>query len=237
MDVIFVHGALVREGAWWWRVTADLLQKRTGVLSRAVALPSCGEGDPDEAAGGLVADAEALRRELDRLGAAIVVCHSYGGTVLAEAGSHPSVSNLLYISSYLPEVGQSQGAIMSGEQNPVTVDEVSAGLIGIAGYDAVSFGARFLQDGDRSTQEEAWRRVTPQRVEAFATPTSQAGWKNIDSTYLICGDDRSTSLELQRFHAARATRFAEIPTGHHPFLTRPDLVVAQLETILAKNAA
>ncbi len=235
MDVIFVHGALVRDGAWWWRATAELLQQRTGILSRAVALPSCGETTPDEVAGGLVADAESLRRELDRVDAAIVVSHSYGGTVLAEAGSHPSVSNLLHISSYLPEVGQSQGAIMSGEPDPVAVDEVSAGLIGVAGYDAASFGARFLQDADRSTQEEAWRRVTTQGVEAFATPTSQAGWKGVDSTYLICGDDRSTSLELQRFHAARATRSVELPTGHHPFVSRPDLVVAELEAILAQE--
>lgn len=237
MDVIFVHGALVRDGAWWWRATAELLRLRTGISSRAVALPSCGEVTPNETAGGLVADAEALRHELDLVDAAIVVGHSYGGTVIAEAGSHPSISNLLYISSYLPEVGQSQGAIMSAEPNPVAVDEVSAGLIGIAGYDVASFGARFLQDAERSTQEEAWHRVTTQGVGAFATPMSQAGWKGVDSTYLICGDDRSTSLELQRFHAARATRSVELPTGHHPFVSRPDLVVAELEGILARNGA
>lgn len=235
MDVIFVHGALVRDGAWWWRATADLLQERTGVSSRAVALPSCGETTPDETAGGLLADAAALRRELDRVDAAIVVGHSYGGTVIAEAGRHPSVSNLLYISSYLPDVGQSQGSIMIGEPNPVAVDEVSPGLIGVAGYDVASFSERFLQDAERSAQEEAWSRVTAQGIGAFATPTSQAGWEGIDSTYLICGDDRSTSLELQRFHAARATRSVELPTGHHPFVSRPDLVVAELEVLLAQN--
>jgi pimeloyl-ACP methyl ester carboxylesterase len=235
MDVIFVHGALVRDGAWWWHATAELLHERTGVSSRAVALPSCGETTAGEMAGGLLADADALRRELDQVDAAIVVGHSYGGTVIAEAGHHPSVSNLLYISSYLPDVGQSQGSIMAGEPNPVAVDEVSAGMIGVAGYDAASFGERFLQDAERSTQEQAWSRVTAQAVGAFATPTSHAGWQGIDSTYLICGDDRSTSLELQRLHAARATRSVELPTGHHPFISRPDLVVAQLEVLLAQG--
>lgn len=200
-----------------------------------MALPSCGETAPDEAAGGLVADAEALCRELDRVDTAIVVSHSYGGTVLAEAGSHRSISNLLYISSYLPEVGQSQGSIMSGEPNPVADAEVSAGLIGVAGYNAASFGARFSQDAERSVQEEAWHRVTAQAIGAFATPTSRAGWKGVDSTYLICGDDRSTSLKLQRFHADRATRSVVLPTGHHPFVSRPDLVVAELEKILAQK--
>lgn len=235
MDVIFVHGALVRDGAWWWRPTAELLEERAGVSSRAVALPSCGETTPQDPAGGLVADAAALREELDRVDAAIVVGHSYGGTVIAEAGHHPSVSKLLYISSYLPDVGQAQGAIMSGEADPVTVGGAGDGMIGVTGYDAASFGARFLQDADLSTQEEAWSRVTPQAIEAFTTPTSRAGWEGVDSTYLVCGDDRSTSVELQRFHAARATRSVELPTGHHPFLSRPELVVAQIEALLTED--
>jgi hypothetical protein len=57
MELIFVHGALVRDGEWWWERTADLLLERTGIRSRAVLLPSCGETDPDQVAEGLVADA------------------------------------------------------------------------------------------------------------------------------------------------------------------------------------
>ena len=64
------------------------------------------------------------------------------------------------------------------------------------------------------------------------TPTTRAGWRGVDSTYLVCAEDRSTSVELQRFHAARATRSVEVPTGHHPFITRPDLVVEQVEALL-----
>jgi pimeloyl-ACP methyl ester carboxylesterase len=76
MELIFVHGALVRDGDWWWRPTAELLRERAGVISRALALPSCGETTPDQVAGGLVADAAALRRELDHADSAIVVGHS-----------------------------------------------------------------------------------------------------------------------------------------------------------------
>ena len=232
MDVIFVHGALVRDGEWWWRPTARILRDQWGIGSRAVALPSCGEATPAEVGGGLVADADALRLELDRSEKAIVVGHSYGGTVIAEAGHHSAIAHLLYISSYLPDVGQAQAAIMSGEADPVRVEEVSPGLLGVAGYDAASFGARFLQDADRSTQEEAWSRVTPQAIGSFVTATSAAGWEGVDSTYLVCAEDRSTSLDLQRFHAARATRSVELPTGHHPFLTRPDLIAAELRALL-----
>ncbi|MEF2978484.1 alpha/beta hydrolase [Subtercola sp. YIM 133946] len=235
MNVIFVHGALVRDGAWWWQKSAELLYDRTGIRSTALALPSCGETAPDETGGGLVADAAALRAELDRQGegGAIVVGHSYGGTVIAEAGSHPAVAHLVYVSSYLPDIGLSQGAIMRGESDPVSIGDNGDGTLGVTGYDAASFGARFLNDADEQTQQQAWQRVTAQAAVAFMTPTTAAGWQGVDSTYLVCGDDRSTSLDLQRWHAARATRSVELPTGHHPFITRPDLVVGQLQALLA----
>jgi pimeloyl-ACP methyl ester carboxylesterase len=236
MELLFVHGALVRDGAWWWQPTADLLHETTGIRSRAVALPSCGEAEFGGIAsgtleGGLVEDAAALRRALDGVdpdAGAIVVGHSYGGTVIAEAGHHPAVRNLVLVSSYLPAVGQAQAGIMSGESDPVTIADRGDGTLGVSGYDADSFGARFLQDGTPEQQREAFRRVTPQDAASFTTPTTRAGWQGVDSTYLVCADDRSTSVGLQREHAARATRSVELPTGHHPFVTRPDLVVEQL---------
>jgi pimeloyl-ACP methyl ester carboxylesterase len=232
MELIFVHGALVRDGQWWWKRTADLLRERTGIRSRAVRLPSCGETSRDQVAGGLIADAAALRRELDEVDSAIVVGHSYGGTVIAEAGHHPAVAHLLYVSSYLPDIGQSQGAIMSGESDPVSTSDHGDGTLGVSGYDATSFGARFLQDADDLTRREAWDRVTAQGIGAFVTPTSSVGWQGVDSTYVVCERDRSTSVALQLFHAGRATRFVELPTGHHPFISRPDLVVEQLQALL-----
>ncbi|MGD8196050.1 alpha/beta hydrolase [Herbiconiux sp. P18] len=249
MELLFVHGALVRDGAWWWGPAGRLLQDRTGIRSRALALPSCGEVTPPARAGaegaarqgGLEADAAALREALDEAGSemgaagsVIVVGHSYGGTVIAEAGHHAAVAGLVLVSSYLPEVGLSQAAIMSGETDPVAIEPGDDGTLRLAGHDEASFGARFLQDADAATRRAAWSRVTPQAAAAFITPTSAAGWQGVDSTYVVCTDDRSTSVGLQRRHAARATRSVDVPTGHHPFLTRPDLVVDELEALLRR---
>lgn len=121
---------------------------------------------------------------------------------------------------------------MSGEKDPVSIADNGDGTLSISGYDSESFGARFLQDADAATGREAFARVTPQSLAAFTTPTTHAGWQGVDSTYLVCAEDASTSLELQRFHAARATRSVELATGHHPFITRPDLVVGQIEALL-----
>jgi pimeloyl-ACP methyl ester carboxylesterase len=154
--------------------------------------------------------------------------------VLHQLEQVASASPRKYWFVILSDHGQAQGAIMSGEPDPVSIGDNGDGTLSVSGYDATSFGARFLQDADIQTQRDAWQRVTAQDASAFMTPTTAAGWQGVDSTYVVCGDDRSTSFELQRFHAARATRSVELPTGHHPFITRPDLVVAELEALLAR---
>ncbi len=218
MELIFVHGALVRDGAWWWRRAGELLDMR----SRALELPSCkGEG-------GLVEDAAALRRVLDDSDGAIVVGHSYGGTVIAEAGQHPSVSSLVFISSYLPEVGQTHAEITASDDPPTIA--LDGDRLRLDGYDERSFTARFLQDAPDAAAA-AMERLAPQSAAAFTTPLTQAGWQGVDSTYLVCTEDRSTSLALQRLHAARASRSLDLPTGHHPFISRPELVASAVSRI------
>ncbi|UFS60633.1 alpha/beta hydrolase [Subtercola endophyticus] len=233
-EILFVHGALVRDGAWWWNEVAEQVRDATGVSSRAVLLPSCGEGPAGYDGSGLHEDAAALRDALDGSDSAIVVGHSYGGTVIAQGADHPAVAHLLYITSYLPDVGQSQGDIVGAEPDPVSIAVGDDGTLHVDGYDAASFGARFWHDvADKRVRAEAWQRVTRQSVAAFGTPTTAAAWQGRESTYLVCADDRSTSLALQRFHASRATHAVELPTSHHPFLSRPDLVAEQLQRILA----
>jgi len=224
MDLIFVHGALVRDGAWWWRPTAELL----GMRSRALVLPSC-EGE-----GGLAEDAAALRSALDDADDAIVVGHSYGGTVISEAGQHPAVSSLVLISSYLPEVGQTHAEITASDDPPMIA--VHDGSLQLDGYDEQSFAARFLQDAPDAAAA-AMQRLAPQSAAAFMTPLTQAGWQGVDSTYLVCTDDRSTSIDLQRFHAAKATRSIDLPTGHHPFISRPDLVASAVSRISSQRGS
>ncbi|RKR73417.1 pimeloyl-ACP methyl ester carboxylesterase [Frondihabitans australicus] len=231
--VVFVHGALVRDGEWWWRPVAERLEAEGGVTSRAVLLPSCGETAAPAGSAGLADDAAALRDTLDEFDEAVVVGHSYGGTVIAEGADHPAVRHLVYISSYLPDTGEAQGGIMADEPDPVRVAMTEDGCVRVDGLDEAAFAARFLNDvPDESVPAEAWSRVVPQGFGAFATPTTGAAWQGRESTALVCLDDMGTSVGLQRRHAARATHAVELPTGHHPFLSRPDLVASELSRIL-----
>src|SRR3954452_11995291 len=106
MRVVFVHGACVRDGSWWWHRAAAALEER-GIGSIAPALPSCGEGDrPAGPQGpGLPEDVAAVRAVLtEGEEPIVVVAHSYGGIVAAEAAvGVETVRHLVLVSSYLPE--------------------------------------------------------------------------------------------------------------------------------------
>jgi pimeloyl-ACP methyl ester carboxylesterase len=229
MRVVFVHGAFVRDGAWWWAPAGRLLAER-GIASTAVALPSCGEaGTPPTGTGpGLADDVAAVRAALDAdPEPAIVVAHSYGGMVVSEAAAgHPAVAGLAYISSFLPEPGQSL-ADLAASRNPVPTRQHDDGSVSVIDHDLVP---RFLHDvADPDLVSRARARLTPQSAAVFGTPVRAAAWQEVPAWYLVCADDRSTDPARQREHAARADRAIELPAGHHPFLSRPDLVAAALE--------
>ncbi|ONK13548.1 alpha/beta hydrolase [Streptomyces sp. MP131-18] len=224
MRVVFVHGACVRDGAWWWHRTAALLRER-GVPSVAPALPSCGEaGAPGGAGGpGLSEDVAAVRQVLRADDEpTVVVAHSYGGIVTAEAAAGiGSVRHLLLVSSYLPEAGQSLSDFGDGGPAPFLDIDPDAGTFEVR---PELLADTFLQDCDREVQARAADHLARQSVRVTGQPVGAAAWRQIPSTYLVCAQDRGTPPRLQREFARRAGSVVELDAGHHPFLSRPAAV-------------
>lgn len=225
MRVVFVHGACVQDGSWWWHRTARRLQER-GVRSVAPALPSCGEtGRPGGTAGpGLPEDVAAVRKALqDGDEPTVVVAHSYGGIVSAEAAAGiPSVRHLLLISSYLPEVGQSLLDFGDGSGPAPFLDvQPDAGTFAVRPEMLVD---TFLQDCGAEAQAAAAQRLARQSLHVLGQPVAAAAWEELPSTYLVCAQDRGTPPRLQRGYAQRAGVVVELDAGHHPFLSQPDAV-------------
>jgi hypothetical protein len=71
-------------------------------------------------------------------------------------------------------------------------------------------------------------RLTTQTVASFAQPLSGAAWKTIDSTYLVCNQDRAIPPAFQRIMAERATHRREIDSSHTPMASRPQVAVRGL---------
>jgi pimeloyl-ACP methyl ester carboxylesterase len=224
MRVVFVHGACVKDGSWWWHPTAELLAER-GVASAAPALPSCGEtGEPIGAQGpGLSDDVAAVRGVLTASDEpTVVVAHSYGGIVTAEAAAGvESVRHVLLVSSYLADVGQSLSSF-SGEEPAPFIDIDPEGGTFTVRLDALR--ETFLQDCDPEIQRQAADKTAHQSLAVLEQPVRSAVWPEVASTYLVCAEDRGTPAERQREFARRAGRVVELDAGHHPFLSQPAAV-------------
>jgi pimeloyl-ACP methyl ester carboxylesterase len=224
MRVVFVHGACVKDGSWWWHRTGDLLAEK-GVASEAPALPSCGEtGEPIGAVGpGLVEDVAAVRQVLSASEEpTVVVAHSYGGIVTADAAAGlDTVRHLLLISSYLPEVGQSLSSFGPEEPAPFLKIDPADGTFTVR---TEALAGTFLQDCDTAIQREAENNTARQSLAVLEQPVTSAAWKQIASTYLVCAEDRGTPADRQRQFARPADDVVELDTGHHPFLSQPSAI-------------
>lgn len=213
--LIFVHGACVRDASWWWSRMVDPLAE-LGIATVAVPLPSCGEaGDP---LGDLHDDADACRRAIAEVdGPVVLLGHSYGGMVITEAGTEDRVTRLIYLTSVMPDAGQSQGDLTAAEPAP-WLDPSDDGTIGVH---PEQIRALFLQDCDDATTEEALSRLTRQSLVPFTQSPREIAWRSRPATYVVCTEDLATPVDVQRRRVRQGTRVVEFDAGHHPFLSRP----------------
>ena len=225
--LIFLHGACVRDAAWWWdRMTEPLAA--LGIESVAVPLPSCGEAGAE--LGDLYDDVEACRRAIDAAdGPVVLLGHSYGGMVITEAGADERVVRLIYVTSVMADEGQSQGELIGAEPAP-WLDPSDDGTIGVH-PDLIR--ELFLQDCDEKATEGALARLTRQALVPFTQAPRRIGWRERPATYVVCTDDLATPAEVQRARVRGDARTVEFAAGHHPFLSRPEdfarLIAAELD--------
>jgi pimeloyl-ACP methyl ester carboxylesterase len=232
MKVVFVHGALVFDGAWWWHRMVEPLAA-LGMATQAVELPSCvAPPVPSvEAMEDMYADADAVRAALgEEDDSVVLVGHSYGGMVITDAASgQENVKHLVYVTSVMPELGETLASFGGSELGPWMDPREDDGTMGIK---AELAPAAFMQDCDEETVTEALKRLTRQPLVAFAQSPRAVAWREKPSTYVVCTEDRATPPEEQREYARRADRVVELPTGHHPMLSRPELLAQVLAEVV-----
>jgi len=234
MKVVFVHGALVFDGAWWWHRMVEPLDA-LGLGTWAVELPSCVAPPvpPAETLGDMHADADAVKAAIDEEDEPLVlVGHSYGGMLITEAAAgHENVRHLVYVTSVMPEMGETLAGFGAGREPGPWMDPDSQD--GTMGIKAELVPAAFMQDCDEPAVAGALERLTRQPLAAFGQAPRAVAWREKPSTYVVCAEDRATPPEAQREFAKRADRVVELATGHHPMLSRPEL----LARVLAEAAA
>ena len=88
----------------------------------------------------------------------------------------------------------------------------------------------FYHDIPREEAEEYAKRLKWHSVATLSAPASSVAWLNIESTYLVCNEDRTIEVEQQWEGIEQAkgmgakVNVIECDSGHSPFLSMPALV-------------
>jgi pimeloyl-ACP methyl ester carboxylesterase len=211
-NVVLVHGAFA-DGSGWRGVYERLTAR--GYQVSIVQNPLTSLAD----------DVAATRRVLDRQnGPTILVGHSWGGTVITEAGIHPHVVGLVYVSALSPDAGETTAQQYEGfaDTPDFVIDTMEDGFgflnpdkfeVGFA-RDAGSAEAAFLRDSQ-----------VPINMSAFAVPVEHAAWRTKPSWAVIATEDRAFDLAMLRHMAERIqATVIEVAGSHAAYLTQPDVV-------------
>jgi pimeloyl-ACP methyl ester carboxylesterase len=235
MKVLFVHGACVVDGSWWWSRMAQPLAEH-GLRTGAVELPSCAALTDQGMLGDLAADVAAVRQAAHGDEPVVLVGHSYGGMVISAASAGLAVvRHLVYVASMLPEPGESLAAIAGpGSQSWLEPENEGGNTVRLrADLSEQGFVAHFLADCDQAAVEGALARIGRQSAAVFGQSPASVGWPEVPSTAVVCTEDRATAPDRQFEWSKRAAAVVELASGHHPFLSQP----SQLAEIIAERAA
>jgi len=211
-SIVFAHG-IWADGSCFSKVIPTLQAEGYEVLSSQYGLDTP-EGD-----------VATLIRTLSRVSSpAILVGHSYGGSVITAAGTDERVAGLVYIAALAPDADETSQS--QQDQFPVTDVfshiEIADGRVWMLPSGVGCFA------GDLSEQEQqlVWATHFAPAADLFSRNAPGTAWRSKPSWYIVATNDRTVQPELQRFVAKRmgATTY-EVDSSHVPMLSHPSLVL------------
>jgi pimeloyl-ACP methyl ester carboxylesterase len=221
-----IHNIVLTHGAWadgsGWRGVYDVLIK-DGYNVTMVQEPETTFKE----------DVAATKRILDlQDGPCILVAHSYGGAVITEAGTHPSVVGLVYIAAHMPDAGENEAD--DGKRFPSDLSKSGAikkTADGFTYLDPAQFHELFA--ADLSAEQAAFMAHSQvfNLAENFRGVITTAAWKSKPSWALVAGKDRTINPDLERWYAARAKSHTVEVAGasHCVYISNPKQVAALIE--------
>jgi pimeloyl-ACP methyl ester carboxylesterase len=221
MSIVFAHG-LWADGSCFSKVIPTLQAEGHEVVAAQNPLDS------------LKGDVDTVLRALGRVSSpAILVGHSYGGTVITAAGMDERVAGLVYICALAPDDNETSQSLIN--RYPTTDVfahiEVAEGRIWLK-PDGIKY---FAGDLPEQEQKVVWATQGVPDVDLFNQKIAGAAWKSKPSAYIVGKNDHTVHPDLERFLAKRmkATTY-EVESSHVPMLSNPRLVIDAIRT--AANA-
>lgn len=223
-NVVLVHGAFA-DGSGW-RALFDILTKK-GYNVTIVQNPLTS----------LEADVEATKIALDKQnGPAILVGHSWGGSVITEAGNHLKVAALVYVSAVQPDKGES--ALTQLQSAPTAKESgiLPPDVNGIVYYEKSKFHGGFC--ADVPADQAAFMYASQGRfyAKAFATLITDPAWRHKPTYACVATEDKTINPSIQRrIYARSKSKVTEIKGSHVIFMSQPGLVAKVIEQAAAEN--
>ena len=211
--IVFVHG-LWADGSCWNKVINPLLDQGYKVIS--VQNPTTSLED----------DVAATQRAIDRAGGdVILVGHSWGGSVITEAGADKHVKALVYIAAFAPDKGETAGSL--GESVSPTI--LSRFIQNANGYLTLSregVAKGFAGDLSPKEQDLVYAVQTPASQRVFGDVGVNAAWKTKPSWYVVASEDHAINPELEKRMAKRANaKTTTLQSSHVAMLSKPKEVL------------
>jgi pimeloyl-ACP methyl ester carboxylesterase len=212
---VIVHGAFA-DGSDWNRVI-PLLQAR-GVHVTAVQNPLSSLED----------DVAATQRAIAiQPGKVVLVGHSWGGTVITQAGLNEQVAALVYVSAFAPDAGQSTAELGKGYPTPPGLAHLVPDTAGFVRLSPEGVARHFAQDLPAARTNVMAATQGPIRGSAFDQKVSVAAWKTRPSWFVLSEADHMIAPELQRDMARHiGAQVTALPTSHVPQQVKPEAVAA-----------
>jgi pimeloyl-ACP methyl ester carboxylesterase len=211
-SIVFAHG-LWADGSCFSKLIPTLLAEGHEVMASQHGLDS------------LATDVAAVKSCLARVRSpAILVGHSYGGTLITHAGIDPRVAGLVYIAALAPdgdETSQSQQ-----EKFPRTdvfrhID-VTDGRIWLK---PSGIGC-FAGDLPEAEQKLVYATQGVPVADLFNQKVEGTAWKTKPSWYIVASQDHTVNPDLERFAAKRmGAKTVELDSSHVPMLSQPHAVL------------
>ncbi|WP_250005067.1 alpha/beta fold hydrolase [Actinoplanes sp. M2I2] len=211
-NVVLVHGAFA-DGSGWRGVYDNLTAR--GYRVSIVQNPLTSLAD----------DVAATTRVLDlQDGPAILVGHSWGGTVITEAGVHPKVAGLVYVSALAPDAGETTAQQYEGfAATPDFVIDVAEDGYGFINHD--KFKAGFAADTTDADAAFLRDSQVPINMAVFATPVTNAAWHDKPSWAVIATEDKAFDQAMLQHMAKRiGAEVTDVSASHALFATQPGVV-------------
>ena len=211
-NIVLVHGAFA-DGAGWRGVYDDLTAR--GYQVSIVQNPLTSLAD----------DVAATRRVLDRQdGPSILVGHSWGGTVITEAGVHDKVAGLVYVSALAPDAGENTAQQYEGfAATPEFVIDVHPDGIGYLNGD--KFKAGFAHDASDADAAFLRDSQVPITMAEFAVPVKHAAWRSKPSWAVIATEDKAFDQAMLVHMATRiGAKTSYVQASHALYYTQPKAV-------------